>query len=78
MVITEQISSTQTVKVTVIDRHYTVAESASLLSVGVDWIYERIRDGRLTVIELGDERKNQRIAATVLQKFIDLRTFGTR
>jgi hypothetical protein len=78
MVITEQISSTQTVKVTVIDRHYTVAESALLLSVGVDWIYERIRDGRLAVIELGDERKNQRIAATVLQKFIDLRTFGTR
>jgi excisionase family DNA binding protein len=57
-------------------RLYTVATVALRLEVGVDWVYERIASGVLPVVELGDTRRNQRIRADDLQRFIDSRTSG--
>ena len=57
-------------------RLYTVATAAQRLEVGVDWIYERIASRVLPVVELGDSRRNQRIRADDLQRFIDSRTSG--
>lgn len=53
-----------------------VADAAERLSVGIDWIYERIKRGEIPVVELGDTRKNQRIRESDLQRFIDDRTYG--
>lgn len=53
-----------------------VSEAAEALSVGNDWVYERINRGEIPVVELGDVRKNQRIRDTDLDAFIDARTFG--
>lgn len=53
---------------------YTVMESAVLLSVGKDYVYERINAGELPVVQLGtDHKAKRRIAATDLQAFIDSR-----
>lgn len=53
-----------------------VADAAERLSVGIDWVYERIKRGEIPVVELGDTRKNQRIRESDLQRFIDDRTYG--
>jgi excisionase family DNA binding protein len=53
-----------------------VAEAAVRLSVGDDWVYERINRGEIPVVELGDTRKNQRIRESDLDSFITARTFG--
>lgn len=53
-----------------------VSEVAEHLGVGIDWVYRRIDRGEFAVVELGDTRKNQRITAPELQRFIDERTYG--
>jgi len=50
-----------------------VADVAEVLGVGIDWVYERIKRGEIPVVELGDTRKNQRIAASDLEAFIAAR-----
>jgi excisionase family DNA binding protein len=57
-------------------RLYSVAAAAELMEVSVDYVYDRIHAGELTVVELGHGRAKQRIRADVLQAFIDARTFG--
>lgn len=58
-----------------VEPHYSVAKVAELLDVSTDWVYRRIRKGAFPIIELGDnERSNQRIAASELQRFLDART----
>lgn len=53
---------------------YNVQETAVLLGVGKDYVYERINAGELPVVQLGTEHKaKRRIAATDLQAFIDSR-----
>lgn len=53
-----------------------VAEVADRLSVGIDWVYERIKRGEIPVVELGATRKNQRIRESDLEAFIEARTYG--
>lgn len=53
-----------------------VSEAAERLGVGDDWVYERINRGEIPVVELGDTRKNQRIAEPALAAFIAARTYG--
>lgn len=55
-----------------------VTEVAEILSVGADWVYERINRGEIPVVELGDTRKNQRIRESDLEAFIETRTYGRR
>lgn len=50
-----------------------VARVAEILGVGIDWGYERIKRGEIRVVELGDTRKNQRIAQSDLEAFIEAR-----
>jgi excisionase family DNA binding protein len=57
-------------------RLYSVATVAELLEVSKDWVYDRITSGAIAVVELGDSKSKQRIAATELQRFIDSRTYG--
>lgn len=63
--------------VTQVERHYSVASVAELLEVSKPWVYDRIKDGRLQVVELGDTKAKQRISASALQASLDARTFGT-
>jgi excisionase family DNA binding protein len=65
------------VKVLEVERHYSVAAVAELLEVSTDYVYARIKDGSLLVVELGTSRSKQRISASVLQTFLDRRTYGT-
>lgn len=58
------------------DRLLKVADAAERLSVGDDWVYERINRGEIPVVELGDTRKNQRILESDLRAFIDARRYG--
>jgi len=53
-----------------------VADAAALLSVGIDWVYERINRGEIPVVELGDTRKNQRIRESDLAAFVASRTYS--
>ena len=58
-------------------RLFTVAGAAEVLGVSTDYVYARINQGELKVVELGTGTKaKQRISATELQRFIDSRTFG--
>lgn len=52
---------------------YTVAEAAKLLSVSPDFIYRRINAGEMHAVDLGGERKNQRITRAELDRYIDAR-----
>lgn len=61
-----------------VERLYKVAEVAEILGVGIDWVYRRIEKGELTVIELGDTRKNQRVPESALDAYLVPRTFGTK
>ncbi|KJQ54147.1 helix-turn-helix domain-containing protein [Microbacterium sp. SA39] len=54
-----------------------VVDVAEILGVGIDWVYERIKRGELPVVELGDTRKNQRIAESDLAMFIAQRRHPT-
>lgn len=75
MIVTEHVAG-QRVDVLCIERHYTVAEVADLLRKSKPWVYERINNGTFTVVELGDTRSCQVIPASVLQAFIEARTYG--
>ncbi|WP_223628810.1 helix-turn-helix domain-containing protein [Microbacterium sp. EST19A] len=55
------------------DRLLKVAEVAEILGVGIDWVYERIRRGEIPVVELGDTRKNQRVAESDLTDYVRAR-----
>lgn len=58
-----------------VEAHYSVATVAQLLEVSDQWVYDRINDGTFsTVVELGYGRAKQRIAASVIQRFLDERT----
>ncbi len=57
-------------------RLYSVKSAAAVLDTSVDYVYDRIKDGSLSVVELGSGRVKQRVRADVLQAFIDARTFG--
>ena len=57
-------------------RLYSVTTVAERLEVSRVWVYERIKSGELSVVELGSTRAKQRIRADVLQSFIDSRSFG--
>lgn len=62
-----------------IEPHYSVAKVAQLLDVSRHWVYRRIREGAFSVVELGgNERSNQRIAASELQRFLDANTYGNK
>lgn len=55
-------------------RLYSVADAARLLGVSTSYIYDRINERELAVVELGTGRAKQRIRADVLQAFIDGRS----
>ena len=60
-----------------VEPHYSVSTVAAKLECSTDYVYDRIKDGSLTkVVELGSGQAKQRIPASVLQAFIDARTFG--
>lgn len=58
-------------------RLYPVAAAAELLGVSRYYIYDRINQGLLPVVELGTGRAKQRVRADDLQAFIDARTYGS-
>jgi hypothetical protein len=53
-----------------------VAEVAKRLGVSSDGVYTRIERGEISVVELGDTRKNQRVRESDLTAFIDRNTYG--
>lgn len=53
-----------------------IADAAERLGVSRFWIYRRIESGEIPVVELGDTRKNQRIAETDLAAFIERHTYS--
>ena len=55
-------------------RCYSVAEAAEHLGMSRAWLYDRIREGALPVVEFGDTRAKTRIRADHLQVFVDERT----
>lgn len=57
-------------------RLYPVSEAARLLGVSADYVYDRINNGEIPIVELGHGRPKQRIRADDLQTFIDARTYG--
>lgn len=57
-------------------RLYSVAKVADLLEASTDYVYDRIKDNSLAVVELGHGRAKQRIRHDVLVAFIDKRSFG--
>ncbi|WP_189318452.1 hypothetical protein [Microbacterium oleivorans] len=59
-----------------VPRLFKVVEVAERLGAGVDWVYARIQQGELAVIELGDTRKNQRVGEDALAAFLTERTHG--
>lgn len=69
--------SPETTGTVVIEPHYKVAKVAELLDVSVDWVYDRIKAGDIKkVVELGSGKPNQRIPASELQRFLDVRTYS--
>ncbi len=56
----------------------TVVQAAKRLGVGPDWVYERINNGSIPVVELGDTRKNQRIRESDLEAYVESRTYGAK
>lgn len=59
-------------------RLYPVSKAADLLGVSVNYIYDRIQEGVIPVVELGTGRAKQRVRADDLQAFIDSRTYGSK
>ena len=57
-------------------RLYPVAKAAEVLGVSPDYVYDRINEGIIRVVELGSGRAKQRVRADDLQAFIDSRTYG--
>lgn len=58
---------------------YTVADAAEMLGVSLNYFYERIRDGRISTVDLGTEKKPKlRIRADSLQQFIQDLTVAAR
>jgi excisionase family DNA binding protein len=58
------------------DRHYSIATVAELLEVSTSWVYSRIASGELRVVELGDSKAKQRIAASTLRAYLAGRSYG--
>lgn len=66
----------ESIAVQIVERHYSVREVAELLSVGLDFVYDRLKSGEIApVVELGDTKSKQRVSASALQRFLDARTF---
>lgn len=59
-------------------RLYPVAKAAEMLGVSVYYMYDRIHNGDIPVVELGTGRAKQRVRADDLQAFIDSRTYGSK
>lgn len=58
---------------------YTVADSAEALGVSLSFLYQQIRDGHLSTVDLGSEdRPKLRIRADHLQAYIQERTTAAR
>lgn len=57
-------------------RLYRPVEAAEVLGVSRYYIYDRIKEGAIRVVELGSTTHKQRIRADDLQAFIDARTYG--
>lgn len=56
-------------------RLYTVADAAEALGVSQSYLYEQIREGRISTVELGTDKKSKlRIRASELEAFIEART----
>jgi excisionase family DNA binding protein len=55
-------------------RLYSVAKVAEILETGDDFVYARVKDGTLRVVQLGTGRSKYRVRADDLQTFIDERT----
>ena len=54
---------------------YTIADAAEAIGVKPNYFYERIRDGRITTVNLGTEAKPKlRLRADTLRDFIQERT----
>ena len=52
------------------DRLYSVMEAAGLLGVSKHYVYERIHDGSILTVDLGQGTSKLRISATDLSNFI--------
>jgi excisionase family DNA binding protein len=71
-------TSTETLPVTALPL-FTVADAAEAIGVTPNYFYERIRDGRITTVNIGsDVRPKLRIRADTLQQFIQERTTPAR
>ncbi|WMI32981.1 hypothetical protein SEA_PEGGYLEG03_40 [Arthrobacter phage PeggyLeg03] len=58
---------------------FTVADAAEMLGVKTTYLYDRIRDGLITAVDLGSEaRPKLRLRADTLQQFIQDRTTPAR
>lgn len=58
---------------------FTVADAAEAIGVTPGYFYERIRDGRITTVNIGSDIKPKlRIRADTLQQFIQERTTPAR
>jgi excisionase family DNA binding protein len=71
-------TSTETLPATALPL-FTVADAAEAIGVKPNYFYERIRDGRITTVNIGsDVRPKLRIRADTLQQFIQERTTPAR
>ena len=52
---------------------YSVAEAAAVLHMSPEWVYRRINDGQMGVVEFGSGRSKRRIAAAEIERFITMR-----
>lgn len=55
----------------------TVLQAAERLGMKRGWVYLRIKDGSLPVVEVGSGRSRLRIRSDHVQQFIESRTVGT-
>ena len=57
-------------------RLLSVRQAAEHLGVSVDYVYDRIKEGTLASVQLGDERSMRRIRLSVLEAFVAARETG--
>lgn len=61
-----------------VERQYPVSETARLLGMSRDWVYDRIDDGTFVVANFGTGKSKRRIPASSINAYIKAHTYGNR
>lgn len=59
-----------------VERQYPVSETARLLGMSRDWVYDRIDDGTFVVANFGTGKSKRRIPASSINAYIKAHTFA--